>query len=104
MGNPTPAQRAGGDQPTPRESRDLPSAARRDRSPWNWLLLIPIVVPLVPAFFNAETPTLLDFPRFYWLQLGFIVIGVATTTLVYQMTKVRRIRERRAGDNERAEG
>jgi len=28
-------------------------------------------------------------PRFYWLQLAFIVLGVATTTLVYQLTKKR---------------
>jgi hypothetical protein len=65
------------------------SSARTDRSPWNWLLLIPIVVPLVTIFFNGSAPTLFGFPRFYWLQLAFIVLGVATTTLVYQLTKKR---------------
>lgn len=62
---------------------------RSDRSPWNWLLVIPIVVPLIPIFFNSLTPTLFGFPRFYWLQLAYILVGVAVTTLVYQLTKRR---------------
>jgi hypothetical protein len=72
MGGPTPASRPGG-----------------DRSPWNWLLIIPIAVPLITAFYNAENPKLFGFPLFYWLQLAFVVLGVSTTTLVYQMTKRR---------------
>jgi hypothetical protein len=63
------------------------AAARTDRSPWNWLLFIPIVVPLITVLFNAKTPTLLGFPRFYWLQFCFLLLGVGSTTLVYQMTK-----------------
>jgi Protein of unknown function (DUF3311) len=62
---------------------------RSDRSPWNWLLFIPIVVPLLVFLFNAKAPTLFGFPRFYWLQLAFIALGVGTTTLVYQATKNR---------------
>jgi hypothetical protein len=62
----------------------------RERSPLNWLLLIPIVLPLLVPLFNAKDPTLFGFPRFYWLQLAFIFVGVGTTTLVYQMTKRRR--------------
>jgi hypothetical protein len=68
-------------EPAPRSSGD--------RSPWNWLLVVPIVVPLLTFLYNADSPRLLGFPRFYWLQLAFIVVGVATTTLVYQMTKRR---------------
>jgi hypothetical protein len=60
---------------------------RTDRSPWNWLLLVPIVIPLTTILFNADSPRLFGFPRFYWLQLAFIIIGVSATTLVYQMTK-----------------
>ena len=67
-----------------------PASRTEDRSPWYWLLLVPIVVPLVTAFFNADGPRLFGFPRFYWLQLAFIILGVGTTTLVYQMTKRRR--------------
>jgi Protein of unknown function (DUF3311) len=67
-------------------------ALQRDpeRSPWNWLLLVPIVVPLLIPLYNANDPRLFGFPRFYWLQLAFIALGVATTTVVYQMTKRRR--------------
>ena len=60
---------------------------RSDRSPWNWLLLIPIVVPLLTFLYNHDEPRLAGFPVFYWLQLSFILLGVGTTTLVYQMTK-----------------
>jgi hypothetical protein len=67
-----------------------PAATRqRDRSPLYWLLLVPVVVPLLVPLFNADDPKLFGFPRFYWLQLAFIVIGVSTTTLVYQLTKRR---------------
>ncbi len=71
---------------------EAPTTARsraKDHSPWNWLLVIPIVVPLIPAFFTAGSPRLFGFPRFYWLQLAYILLGVGTTTLVYQMTKKR---------------
>ena len=39
MTQPSPAQ-----DPPP---AGLPPAARSDRSPWNWLLLVPIVLPLI---------------------------------------------------------
>jgi hypothetical protein len=60
---------------------------RSDRSPWNWLLLVPIVVPLIVPLYNAVEPTLFGWPRFYWLQLAFVALGVATTALVYRMTR-----------------
>jgi hypothetical protein len=66
------------------------TARAKDRSPWNWLLFVPIVVPLLTPIFNADSPRLFGLPRFYWLQLAFIVLGVTTTTVVYQMTKKRR--------------
>ena len=62
----------------------------RVRSPLHWLLFIPIVLPLLVPLFNADSPRLFGFPRFYWLQLSIILVGVATTTLVYQMTKRKR--------------
>jgi hypothetical protein len=64
--------------------------ARSDRSPWNWLLLIPIVLPLLTPIFNFDTPRLWGFPGFYWMQFLFILVGVATTSLVYNMTRTRR--------------
>ena len=60
---------------------------RTDRSPWNWLLLLPIAIPLIPPLFNAVDPRLFGIPLFYWLQLAFIIIGVTTTTIVYRMTR-----------------
>ena len=60
---------------------------RSDRSPWNWLLLVPIVVPLIVPLYNRVEPRLLGWPVFYWLQLVFVVLGVATTSLVYRMTR-----------------
>jgi hypothetical protein len=65
-------------------------APRTDRSPWNWLLLIPIVLPLLTPIYNFDSPRLWGFPAFYWLQFAFILVGVATTSLVYQMTRSRK--------------
>jgi len=59
------------------------------RSGWHWLLFVPVIVPLVTPFYNGTDPYFLGFPRFYWLQIAFIILGVGTTTLVYQMTKTR---------------
>ncbi|MFF5207791.1 DUF3311 domain-containing protein [Streptosporangium sp. NPDC000396] len=67
-----------------------PDKDRSDRSPWNWLLIIPIILPLLPFLFNFDEPRLFGFPRFYWLQLAFIAVGVICTTIVYQMTKRKR--------------
>lgn len=61
--------------------------ARTDRSPWNWLLIVPIVLPLMTPLFNADSPRLFGFPMFYWLQFAFILVGVTTTSVVYQKTK-----------------
>lgn len=70
---------------------ETPSGAGRSdgRSRWHWLLLAPVVVPLLTFLYNAKSPYFLGFPRFYWLQLAFILIGVGTTSLVYQLTKDR---------------
>jgi hypothetical protein len=66
-----------------------PPARRSDSSPWNWLLIIPVVVPLLTFLYNTEEPRLFGFPLFYWLQFAFIALGVGTTTLVYKMTERR---------------
>ena len=60
---------------------------RSDRSPWNWLLLIPIVVPLIVPFYNRVEPTLFGWPFFYWMQLVFVALGVLTTVVVYRATR-----------------
>lgn len=74
-------------EPTPPQ-RTLPTTAgRSDRSGWNWLLIIPVALPLLPFIYNSDEPRFIGFPLFYWLQLAFIGIGVAATTVVYLMTK-----------------
>jgi len=60
---------------------------RSDRSPWHWLLLVPIVVVLIVPLYNHIDPQLGSWPLFYWLQLAFVALGVATTALVYRMTR-----------------
>ena len=75
---------------TPSRDDGAPDAVaphRSDRSPWNWLLLVPIVVPLLVPLYNATDPTIGGWPRFYWLQLLFVVVGVATTSIVYLNTR-----------------
>ena len=44
---------------------------------------LPLIVPL----YNQVDPTIGGWPRFYWLQLLFVALGVATTVLVYRMTR-----------------
>jgi hypothetical protein len=60
---------------------------RTDRSPWNWLLVIPVVVPLITPLYNFDSPRLWGFPAFYWIQFAFILLGVVTTSIVYRMTR-----------------
>ena len=69
--------------PSPRGS----APARSDRSPWNWLLLVPIVVPLLVPLYNREEPTLFGWPFFYWVQMLFVGLGVLTTVVVYRATR-----------------
>jgi hypothetical protein len=64
-----------------------PRPRRGDRSLWNWLLVLPIVVPLLTFLFNRDEPRLAGFPFFYWAQFAFVVLGVVCTTVVYLMTR-----------------
>ncbi|MCU1616765.1 MAG: hypothetical protein JWO98_4305 [Frankiales bacterium] len=81
------AQRPPADLPPAGRSPEGTAPRRSDRSPWNWLLLIPIVVPLIVPLYNAIDPKLGSFPRFYWLQLAFVALGVLCTFVVYRMTR-----------------
>jgi uncharacterized protein DUF3311 len=75
---------------------------RSDRSPMNWLLLLPIVVPLLVPLYNRVEPTLFGWPFFYWFQLALVALGVLTTALVYRAT--RRSRTERAAASRAARG
>lgn len=60
-----------------------------DWSPWVLLLIIPIVVPLVPALYNFRDPALFGIPAFYWIQLAFVFLSAGVTGIVYFKTKKR---------------
>jgi uncharacterized membrane protein len=77
---------AGTTPPTDTPPRDV-APARSDRSPWNWLLLVPIVVPLLVPLYNREEPVLFGWPFFYWMQMLFVGLGVLTTVVVYRATR-----------------
>ena len=60
---------------------------RHDRSPWNWLLLLPLVVTLFPPIYNSIDPRLFDVPFFYWYQMAAIVLSVVVTLAVYRKSR-----------------
>ncbi|MCW2619075.1 MAG: hypothetical protein JWR28_2224 [Modestobacter sp.] len=87
-------------------SPDTPPAGvaprRSDRSPWNWLLVVPIVVPLLVPLYDHRDPELFGWPFYYWVQLVFVALGVLATALVYRAT--RRSPEERAAARRAADG
>ncbi|HEY7706846.1 MAG TPA: DUF3311 domain-containing protein [Gaiellaceae bacterium] len=72
-----------------REPVELTQAAKRHVrfSPWNLLLLVPLLAVLFPGFYNSDDPRLFEIPFFYWYQLAAIALGVACTYVVYRMTR-----------------
>jgi hypothetical protein len=65
----------------------------KDRTPVNWLLLVPVLLVIWPPLYNKVEPTFFGIPFFYWFQLAVIPIGVTCTVLVYRAT-IRRERDR----------
>jgi hypothetical protein len=64
---------------------------RSDYSPWNYLLLIPIVLPLLTFLYNHETPKLFGIPFFYWFQMLLAPLAVlATVSAFYLARRTRR--------------
>ena len=67
-----------------RSATRRPARVRReDASPWNWLLLVPIVLPLIPGLYNRIEPTVFGIPFFYWGQLSFAFLASATLTFLH---------------------
>jgi hypothetical protein len=75
----------------PRHSVDDPEPPGRahSRRGWNWLLIIPIVMPLLTPLYNRLTPELWGIPFFYWYQLGCALLATVVIAVVYQLTKDR---------------
>jgi hypothetical protein len=77
-----------------RSSPRRPPGARNrrlDASRWHWLLLVPIVVPLLPGLYNRIEPTFLGLPFFYWSQLSFAFLASAVITFVHRRTRGTRV-------------
>jgi len=53
------------------------------RRSWLWLLLVPFVAMLWPAFYSSVEPVVAGFPFFYWYQLLWVFITAGLTALVY---------------------
>src|SRR5215813_8495171 len=53
-----------------------------DASAWHWLLLIPVILPLLTPLYNRIDPTLLGFPFFYWFQLALAGLSSIMIALV----------------------
>jgi hypothetical protein len=66
-----------------------PDHPQRRWSRWNLLLLVPLLVLATPLY-NSDTPRLLGFPFFYWLQFLFVPLGVICVGVVYRKTGGRR--------------
>jgi hypothetical protein len=66
-----------------------PADDRPHHPAWHWLLLLPILLPLVTPLYNRLEPRLLGLPFFYWCQIAFVAVDVVVITLVYQLTKRR---------------
>lgn len=71
----------------PRGGSTNDRSERSDRSHWNWLLAVAVIVPLLTFLYNRTEPRLAGIPFFYWMQLAFIALGVVAAGLVYTMTK-----------------
>ena len=90
---PRPRRHNGGPRHATGEWRTIPSPETRrrtrrlDKSPWHWLLWIPIVVPLSPALYNRIEPTLLGLPFFYWGQLAFAFLASGVVAFVHRRVR-----------------
>jgi hypothetical protein len=55
----------------------------KSRSAWNWILILPAIGLLFPAFYSRPEPSLFGFPFFYWYQIAWILITGALTAVAY---------------------
>ena len=67
----------------------VPDRPPRRRCGWHWLLLAPVVPPLLTPLYNRTAPEFAGVPFFYWAQLAFVFGDIAVITVVYQATKRR---------------
>ena len=61
--------------------------SRTDRSAWNLLLLVPIVLPLLTFVYNRQTPMLFGFPFFFWFQMLFAPVAVVAGVSAFYLSR-----------------
>ena len=69
-------------------NRSLPSR----RHGLHWMLVIPVIPPLLIPLYNRMEPRLFGMPFFYWYQLACVALMIVVASVVYQVTKGRRPR------------
>jgi hypothetical protein len=48
-----------------------------------WILILPAIGLIFPAFYARATPELFGFPFFYWYQIAWILITGLLTAVAY---------------------
>jgi hypothetical protein len=77
--------------PDPREALFAPKRTPPTRRHgWHWLLVIPIILPLLVPLYNRMTPAFWGIPFFYWYQIACALISMLIITFVFLVTKGRR--------------
>ena len=64
-----------------------PLPRRSDYNRWNYLLLVPIVLPLLTFLYNHETPKLFGIPFFYWFQMLLAPLAVLATVSAFYLAR-----------------
>ncbi len=55
----------------------------------HWLLVIPIVMPLLVPLYNRVDPKLAGIPFFYWYQMATALVAIVVMAFLYVVTKER---------------
>ena len=75
-------------------------ARTSDHSRRHYLLLVPIVLPLLTFLYNSETPRVLGIPFFYWFQMLLAPLAVLASVSVFYLSR----RPRRHSSRQAREG
>src|SRR2546421_9052825 len=62
-----------------------PPDDRPYHSGWQWLLLIPVVLPFLTPLYNRVDPQLCGGPFFYSGQLAFVLVDIPVIALVHNL-------------------
>ncbi|MBB6144938.1 hypothetical protein HNQ77_002894 [Silvibacterium bohemicum] len=70
-------------EPSPRYNPGVSSPRSKSRSAWYWILILPSIGLLFPAFYARSAPELFGFPFFYWYQIVWILVTALLTAIAY---------------------